>query len=168
MTDIRFATESDLPEIMQLINRAFAVESFFKFSERLNAEQTRSYFENGKFLIYGQKREIAACVYVEVKGEHGYFGLLAVDPGRQKKGLGSRMVAAAEEYARECGAQQMDMTIVNLREELPGFYERLGYQSCGTEEIPAEMMGPLRKRCHFIRYTKALGCACEPSRSQTR
>jgi GNAT superfamily N-acetyltransferase len=158
MTDLRFATESDLPALTALINRAFAVESFFKFSERLNLEQACGYFESGHFLVTGQ-REILGCIFVETKGERGYFGLLAVDPAHQRNGIGARLVAAAEEYARERGALHMDMTIVNLRSELPAFYEKLGYQPCGIEEIPAEVIGPTRQRCHFIRYTKLLGQA---------
>ncbi len=159
MIDLRFATESDLPTLMALINRAFAVENFFKYSERLNPEQTRDYFESGHFLISEQNGQIAGCIFVEVKGERGYFGLLAVDPIRQKIGLGARLVSAAEEYARERGALHMDMTIVNLRAELPAYYEKLGYTVSGTEEIPPEMIGPLKQRCHFIRYTKPLGKA---------
>jgi N-acetylglutamate synthase-like GNAT family acetyltransferase len=161
MNDLRLATESDLPALMALINRAFAVESFFKFSERLNPEQTRGYFQSGHFLVSSHKGEIIACIFVEVKGDRGYFGLLAVDPARQRTGLGARLVAAAEEFARERGALHMEMTIVNLREELPAFYEKLGYTVSGTEEIPPEVIGPLKQRCHFIRYTKPLGKARE-------
>ncbi|ACO32134.1 MULTISPECIES: GNAT family N-acetyltransferase [Acidobacterium] len=161
MTDLRFATESDLPVLTALINRAFAVESFFKFSERLNPEQTRAYFESGQFLLSEKNGEIHGCVFVEIKADRGYFGLLAVDPAHQRTGLGARLVAAAEEYARERGALHMDMTIVNLREELPAYYEKLGYRACGTEDIPPEVIGPIKQRCHFIRYTKPLGKARE-------
>jgi len=161
MPDLRFATESDLPALMTLINRAFAVENFFKHSDRLNQQQTREYFERGRFLLSEQEGRIAGCIYVNVKGDRSYFGLLAVDPERQRTGLGARLVGAAEEYARELGAQHMDMAIVNLREELPGYYEKLGYTVCGTEEIPEEVIGPLKMPCHFIRYTKPLGKARE-------
>lgn len=159
MIDLRFATESDLPALMALVNRAFTVENFFKYNERLDPVQTHEYFESGRFLVSEQEGRIAGCIYVEVKGERGYFGLLAVDPARQKTGLGARLVAAAEEYARELGALHMDMTIVNLREELPAYYEKLGYVPCGTEEIPPAMIGRVKQECHFIRYSKPLGKA---------
>ncbi len=161
MTDLRFATESDLPALMALINRAFAVEKFFKQNDRLNPETTREYFQRGRFLVTGQNGQIHACVFVEFKGDRAYLGLLSVDPARQKTGLGSRLVAAAEEYARELGAHHMDLTIVNVRKELPGYYQRLGYTVTGTEPIPPEVIGPVSMPCHFIRMTKPLGTARE-------
>ncbi len=68
-------------------------------------------------------------------GERSYLGLLSVDPARQKIGLGRRLVAAAEEFAREMGSHHMDLTVVNLRTELPPFYRKLGYVENGTEPI---------------------------------
>jgi len=163
MTDLRFATESDLPALMDLINRAFAVEKFFKQNDRLNPQTTREYFERGRFLVSGRNSQLNACVFVELKGDRAYLGLLSVDPARQKTGLGTRLVAAAEEYARELGAHHMDLTIVNVRQELPGYYQRLGYTITGTESIPPEMIGPISMPCHFIRMTKPLGTARQSS-----
>ena len=165
MTDLRFATESDLPALMDLINRAFAVEKFFKQNDRLNPQQTREYFERGRFLVSGRNGQLYGCVFVELKGDRAYLGLLSVDPAHQKTGLGARLVSAAEEYARELGALHMDLTIVNVREELPGYYQRLGYSISGTEPIPPEMIGPVSMPCHFIRMTKPLGKARESSAS---
>lgn len=163
MTDLRFATESDLPALMSLINRAFAVEKFFKINDRLTPESTREYFHRGRFLVSETQDRLNACVFVELKGDRAYLGLLSVDPARQKSGLGARLVSAAEEYARELGALHMDLTIVNLRQELPGYYSRLGYSVSGTEPIPPQMIGPVTMPCHFIRMTKPLGKARESS-----
>jgi len=91
---------------------------------------------------------------VEVRGERGYFGLLAVDPALQRSGLGSRLVAAAEEYCRAAGCQFMDLTIVNLRTELPGFYHRLGYVESGTLHFPSEQEA--NQPCHLVRMSKPL------------
>ena len=159
MTDLRFATESELPALMDLINRAFAVEKFFKKNDRLTPESTREYFHRGRFLVSGPQDHINGCVFVELKGDRAYLGLLSVDPARQKTGLGSRLVNAAEEYARELGAHHMDLTIVNVRQELPGYYNRLGYTVSGTEPIPPEMIGPVTMPCHFVVMTKPLGKA---------
>lgn len=146
---------------MALINRAFSVEKSFKKNDRINPQQTREYFEQGRFLVSEQNGRINGCVFVELKGGRGYLGLLSVDPERQNSGLGSRLVAAAEEYARELGALHMDLTIVNLREELYGYYQHLGYSVCGTEPIPPEMIGPVTQPCHFVCMTKPLGKARE-------
>jgi N-acetylglutamate synthase-like GNAT family acetyltransferase len=161
MTDLRFATESELAALMELINRAFTVEKFFKKNDRLTPESTREYFRRGRFLVSGPQGEVHGCVFVELKGERAYLGLLSVDPARQKSGLGTLLVNAAEEYARELGARHMDLTIVNVREELPGYYGRMGYTVSGTEPIPPEVIGPVTMPCHFVVMTKALGKARE-------
>lgn len=165
MNDLRFATESDLPALMELINRAFTVEKSFKKNDRLDPNQTNEYFARGQFLVSGPTGSLKGCVFVEIKGDRAYLGLLSVDPGSQKSGLGSRLVAAAEEYARELGALHMDLTIVNLREELYGYYRHLGYAVCGTEPIPPEMIGPVTQPCHFVCMTKPLGKARETGAS---
>jgi GNAT superfamily N-acetyltransferase len=97
---------------------------------------------------------MAGCVYVELRGERAYIGLLSVDPARQKGGIGRTLMDAAERYAREQGCGFMDLRIVNLRLELPAFYRKLGYVEAGTEEFPPD--APTKLPCHFVRMQKAL------------
>jgi GNAT superfamily N-acetyltransferase len=155
--DLRFAEESDLPVLMDVVNRAFAVESFFKTADRLDEEHTRRYFREGRFLLAEEEGALLGCVFVQIHGEQAYLGLLSVAPGRQNSGLGRRLVAAAEEFAREMGAHRMELTVVNLRVELLPLYEKLGYQVVGTEAIPEEMTHRVNQPCHFIRMAKPLG-----------
>jgi predicted N-acetyltransferase YhbS len=154
--NIRIATGNDFDEILRLINHAFAVERFFKNEDRLNPLTLQEYFDKGNFLVSEEEGRLVACVYVERSGDHAYLGLLSVDPVLQKSGLGRRLTAAAEEFARETGARFMDLTVVNLRTELPGIYEKLGYRITGTEPFPMDKM-PVSQPCHFIRMTKELG-----------
>ncbi len=154
--NIRMATEADFYPLLRLINTAFDVERFFKDEDRLDDARLRSYLEKGNFLIMEEAGELVASVYVERKDNRAYLGLLSVDPTQQKRGLGRRLTAAAEEFAREMGARFMDLTVVNLRTELPGIYEKLGYRVTGTAPFPADQM-PVTKPCHFICMTKELG-----------
>lgn len=153
----RFAEESDLPALMALVNQAFHVERFFHIGERLDEERTRSYFRKGRFLLAEDAGEMIGCVYVQMHGEEGYLGLLSVRSDRQKTGLGRRMVAAAEEFAREMGARRMDLTVVNLRTELPPFYQKLGYTILRNEEVPDELARRVNQPIHFVRMSKPLG-----------
>lgn len=153
----RFADESDLDPLMALINRAFAVEAFFIRGDRVSPERLREYMRTGRFLLGEDQGQLLGCVYVELHDDHAYLGLLATDPDRQKTGLGRRMVAAAEEFAREMGVHRMDLTVVNLRTELPLFYQKLGYALVGTEPIREEMVPRVTQACHFIRMSKPLG-----------
>jgi len=150
------ATEGDFDALLRLINAAFDVERFFKNEDRLNEAKLREYFRKGDFLVMEEDGGVVASVYVERQGDRAYLGLLSVDPGQQKRGLGRRLTAAAEEFAREMGARFMDLTVVNLRTELPSIYEKLGYHVTGTAPFPADQM-PVSKPCHFICMTKELG-----------
>jgi ribosomal protein S18 acetylase RimI-like enzyme len=154
--NIRMATEADLHPLLELINTAFEVERFFKNEDRLDVSKLGAYFNNGNFLVLEEDGWLRACVYVELKGERAYLGLLSVDPSQQRRGLGGRLMAAGEEFAREMGARFVDLTVVNLRTELPPIYEKLGYQITGTAPFPVEQM-PVTQPCHFICMSKELG-----------
>jgi GNAT superfamily N-acetyltransferase len=91
---------------------------------------------------------------VEQRGPRGYVGLLSVDPARQKAGIGKRLVKAAEEHCRALGCTAMDLQIVNLRRELPAFYESLGYAESGAAPFPQDVVTKLP--CHFVRMSKPL------------
>ena len=154
--NIRMATEADFDRLLRLINTAFDVERFFKDEDRLDNAKLKEYFKKGDFLVIEEDGQLAAAVYVERNGDRSYLGLLSVDPNLQKQGLGRRLTAAAEEFAREMGARFMDLTVVNLRTELPQIYEKLGYCVTGTAPFPPDQM-PVTQPCHFICMTKELG-----------
>jgi hypothetical protein len=65
-------------------------------------------------------------------------------------------VSAAEKFARESGARFMDLTVVNLRTELPLFYEKLGYVSVGTQPIHEDLAKRVSQPCHLIRMSKTI------------
>lgn len=151
---LRIAEPVDIEALTRLINVAFSVERFFIEGDRINSEAVRNLMGTGQFLIAQDNDGVAACIYVEPRGERAYLGLLSVDPSRQRSGLGSRLVASAEEHARACGIHHMDLRIVNLRTELPEFYRRLGYLVTGTSPFPPE--ATTKQPCHFINMSKAL------------
>lgn len=150
---VRAASMSEASDLVTLINAAFRVEKFFVESDRITLEEVQALFRKGSFLV-AEENGLAACVYVERRGGRGYFGLLSVDPARQKNGVGRKLVDASEQFCRELGCDAMDLQIVNLREELPAFYRRLGYQESGTAPWPEEVATKIP--CHFVRMSKAL------------
>jgi GNAT superfamily N-acetyltransferase len=152
---VRRAELSDVDALVKLVNEAFRVERFFIDGDRTDAEHIVQRFQSGRFLVAEDaSARMAASVYVELRGEHGYFGLLAVDPARQRAGLGRLLVAAAEEVCRDAGCHTMDLQIVNLRTELPPYYRRLGYAESGQMPFAAEATPKVP--CHFVRMSKPL------------
>ena len=150
----RTAQIKDAENIARLVNDAFRPERFFIDGDRTNPEKVRALMKEGKFLLAEEVGALTGCVYVEVREERGYFGLLAVQPKQQHSGLGSALIATAEEYCRAAGCRVMDLTIVNLRAELPGFYQRLGYVESGTLPFPSNQQP--NQLCHLIKMSKPL------------
>jgi GNAT superfamily N-acetyltransferase len=150
----RRAQFEDADDIARLVNAAFRPERFFIDADRTNPEKVRELLQKGMFLLAEEAGGLAGCVYVELRGDRGYFGLLAVDPRSQRSGLGSGLVVAAEEYCHTAGCKFMDLTIVNLRTELPAFYRRFGYAESGTLPFPPDQHP--NQPCHLVKMTKPL------------
>jgi GNAT superfamily N-acetyltransferase len=148
---VRVAGAHEADEILRVTNAAYRVEKFFIDTDRLDPEQLGRLLLKGVFLVTDG---MAGCIYVELRGERAYFGPLSVDPARQGLGTGKLLVKAAEDYARAHGCHHMDMRIVNLREELPAFYRKLGYGETGTEPFPETE--PTKLPCHLICMSKEL------------
>ena len=152
---IRIAEPSDARQIMAVINSAFRIaEEFFCGEDRITLEEVERLFTTGTFLLAEMDRLLAGCVYVELRGDRSYLGLLSVDPSQQQGGLGSLLMNAGEQHCRERGSGFMDIFLVNLRTELFPFYQKRGYVETGTHPFPPET--PTKLPCHFITMAKAL------------
>jgi GNAT superfamily N-acetyltransferase len=72
---------------------------------------------------------------VEKQGEAGYFGMFSVAPQLQGGGVGGAMLAEAERIAAtEWGCRRMEMTVIDIRNELIAWYERRGYARTGVKK----------------------------------
>ena len=153
---IRVATMADRTAMMPAINKAFAIEKFLE-GTRTDEARLAEMMVTGEFLIaQNGAGEIVASVYVEVKGNRGYLGMLAVDPAEQGKELGRVMVDAVEDYCREKGCSGVDLVVISLRTDLPPFYRKLGYVETGTEEFHPSRKLKAGVECHCIVMSKEL------------
>jgi GNAT superfamily N-acetyltransferase len=157
---VRLAQDQDAESITALINVAFkAAEGFLMDRDRITLESVRSLLQTGEFLLAedvlgASGGTLPGCVYVELRGERAYLGLLSVDLSLQKSGLGSALMNAAEEYCARAGCRFMDLQLINLREELPGFYRRRGYVETGVAPLTPGITPKFP--CHFVRMSKTL------------
>jgi len=151
----RLAEAADAAKITGIINTAFhIVEGFFIDGPRIDQAEVEHLLQKGSFLLAEAGDKLHGCVYVELRGQRSYLGLLSVDPACQKSGLGSWLMSQAEDHCRNRGSQFMDILIVNLRQDLPAFYEQRGYAETGTTPFPEDV--ETKVPCHFINMSKPL------------
>jgi ribosomal protein S18 acetylase RimI-like enzyme len=150
-TAVRRATVADAPALATLVNRAYAVESFFVDGDRTTPAEIAALIERGTFLVLEYEQGLAGAVFVE---HRGYFGMLSVAPELQGYGLGTRLVRIAEALCEALGCPVIELKIVSVREDLGRWYRSLGYQEVGTAPYTHR---PVKMPCHFVEMRKPLG-----------
>jgi phosphoserine phosphatase/predicted N-acetyltransferase YhbS len=150
----RRADQRDALGLARLINLAFKPERFFTDKDRTSPQQVCDLMSKGEFFVAHRGNELLACIYLENRGESWYFGLLSTEPSRQRQGLARRLLQESEARARAAGAKRMDLTVVNLRLELPPLYRKLGYVEVGTKPFPEDQSAT--QPCHLIVMSKPL------------
>jgi GNAT superfamily N-acetyltransferase len=152
---IRLATIEDETNMVSLINQAFAVETFLD-GQRTSAPEIRAMFGTGEFLVAIASDVLVASVYTEVRGERGYFGMLAVRASQQGSGLGRTMIQAAEQHCRGKGCKHMELTVLSLRPELPPLYRKFGYNETGRKPFHTTRQIEGNQPCELILMSKRL------------
>jgi ribosomal protein S18 acetylase RimI-like enzyme len=168
---IRAAETDDIPAIVALVNRAYRGDSArggwtheadILSGQRIDSAMVAAKLEDTShaFLIAEDERALIGCVEVVDQGAAAYMGLLTVDPDQQGRGLGRQLAKAAEDLARRRGCRRTKMTVIEGRDELIAWYERLGYARTGARE-PFPMHDrrfgePQRPDLAFVVLEKAL------------
>ena len=70
---------------------------------------------------------IVASVMVGHDGHRGWFYYVAVDPDRQRGGIGREIMKAAEDWLKLHGIAKSELLIRAGNEKVQQFYEALGY-----------------------------------------
>ncbi len=151
---MRPAEPADAPSIARLVNAAFQPERFFIDADRTSPEKISALIKKGRFILLFEADQMTGSVYAELRGDRGYFGLLAVDPKHQRCGIGGRLIAAADDYCRSAGCKFIDLTFVNVRRELSGYYQRFGYKDNGVLPFPPEQKP--NRPVHLVLMSKSL------------
>ena len=102
---------------------------------RTDAGTLRAMVESSTRLLllgFDSVGSLVACCQLERRGEATYFGMFAVRPTLQGRGIGDVVLAEAERVARdEWRATRMEMSVIDVRDELIAWYERRGYRRTG-------------------------------------
>jgi hypothetical protein len=72
--------------------------------------------------------EIVGTVMVGFDGHHGWIYYLAVTPRRQRQGLGTVLMIAAEGWLRAKGAAKVQLMVRSENTDALGFYQQIDYE----------------------------------------
>lgn len=174
-TSFRTATHDDVPVVVDLVQSAYrgdasregwTTEADLLEGQRIDPTMLREVLDrdDSVVLLAEQGGEVVACCELRRPPERGgaaYLGMFAVRPGRQGGGLGRRVLEEGERVVREeWGAGSLELTVIEVREELIAWYHRRGYEPTGRyEPFPYgdERFGrPLRDDLRFVVLAKEL------------
>lgn len=142
----RHAALQDIPAIVALVESAYrgdasragwTTEADFLEGQRVDEPGVHADIAKPGSLVLLAESDgrLLACCHLERNGEACYFGMFSVQPGQQGSGLGKQMMAEAERIAhQEWHCTRMQMTVIDIRDELIGFYERRGYVRTGVHK----------------------------------
>lgn len=175
----RYARRADAPAIVGLIERAYrGPEAAGKWTSeaellkgpRTNHDEITALIdrEDSRFILAEQDGKLAGCCLVQGVSRDpdpahtanaAYFGMFAIEPNAHGGGHGKIVIAEAERRVADLwGANQMVMTVINLRHELISWYERRGYRQTGaTLPFPfSETSGEVHRNFHLVEMRKDL------------
>ena len=167
---IERATPADVPILNKLVNSAYRGESSRKgwATEADLIDGTRIdeaamldliNDKNTTVLKYTEDGAILGCVELRKENDSLYLGMLTVNPDLQSRGIGKKLMATAEEFARQQRCKKIRMTVVSVRDKLIAWYVRYGYSLTGERKpfkMPDERWGIPKQPLEFVVMEKVL------------
>ncbi len=143
---IRPATTADVPRLNTLVNGAYrgdgskkgwTTEADLLDGIRTSEPSLQAMIArpDAVILLAVDDNEIIGCVYLEQRGPVLYLGMLTVHPEQQARGIGARLMQAAEERAQQLGCLYIQMSVLTARDSLIAYYLRKGFVDTG-ERLP--------------------------------
>ena len=141
--NISKATLDDIPQLVSLINSAYrgehskkgwTTEADLLDGLRTNEDSLEKMISKQDAVILkfcNEDNVLLGCVYLEKKTNKMYLGMLTVSPLEQAKGIGKKLLFAAEKYATDQKCLAIEMTVISVRHELILWYQKHGYYKTG-------------------------------------
>ena len=83
---------------------------------------------HGELFVAEEAAKVVGTVMAGHDGHRGWIYYVAVDPKRQRQGLGRALVAHAEKFLAAQGVPKLLLIIRDTNVKVRGFYEALGYE----------------------------------------
>jgi ribosomal protein S18 acetylase RimI-like enzyme len=141
------ATADDAPALVNLVNSAYRGDSARKGwtheadlisgTVRIDEASIKHMLKKSSAIILkctDNTNTLVGCVYLDKQTDKLYLGMLSVLPDIQARGIGKRLLQAADEYALQNHLPHIIMTVINVRKELIDWYGRNGYIDTGERQ----------------------------------
>ena len=148
----RFASQDDLPLVVDLVNIAYRGDEDYPgwthegdllHGTRISLDQLTQQLsdEHVQMLLAEYGGRLYGCMMLSLQGERVYLGTFAVAPDLQGNGVGRQMLRYAELLAAEqWQAGEIEMVVISQRQDLIEYYQRRGYQlSDDISDFPVEL-----------------------------
>jgi ribosomal protein S18 acetylase RimI-like enzyme len=160
LPEIRPLEPDELPAVKEALPRGPHVHD-----DRFDSQQRGE----GLYLFAWIGEQPVGHIYLSWSGHAGYPEVrdVGVTESRRREGLGTLLMDAAQEHARERGAEWLGLAVALENQGARAFYERLGYEDAGLEPftisyqawgdrgIPREVI----ERCTYLRKPVDFGPA---------
>lgn len=143
--DFRFATPADVDAVVDLVQSAYrgdrsragwTTEADLIEGQRTDAGLVHDTLSrpDARILLAETDRLVGCAEIADYTGEGGgaYFGMFAVDPDLQGRGIGGAVLDEIERIARdERGQDRLVLVVISLRTEMIDLYLRRGFLPTG-------------------------------------
>jgi ribosomal protein S18 acetylase RimI-like enzyme len=164
------AVSGDIPGLLLLVNSAYRGEDakqgwtheagLIDGTLRTDEDSLNQMLHepDSTILKYTVEEKICGCVYLQKRGAHVYLGMLSVSPKIQARGIGRKLLEAAEDFAMKNGCIAIEMTVISARSELIMWYERNGYMTTDQRKPfhQNDRFGVPRQHIEFVVMEKKL------------
>lgn len=128
------------PELLDLIRRSFAPMDGIidppSSVHRLTLEALKAKAREETVLVASIGDSLVGCAFLAHRGDHLYLGKLAVEPAHQGKGIGRRLVEAAEGNARRAGIRIIELQARIELTDNHATFRRLGFDETDRTAHP--------------------------------
>lgn len=148
-THVVRATQDMVPDIIDVIKKSYkiAYKEGGPISEPYFSETYTEDVISGKirlFVSYDDDR-ISGSVQYEDRNGIAFLNQMTVAPEFREKGVGAKLLSAAEKSATEEGFKVMQLTAM-VEKGLPNYYDKLGYKKVGTKQRPTYLLFVMEKQ----------------------
>jgi GNAT superfamily N-acetyltransferase len=149
---VRWASVTDRAAVVKVLQRAFA-----DYDGRLQPPpgalgetegSVRAHLEKGRIALAFIEGAPVGAMFLERKSEALFLSRVSVVPEKRGSGITARMVALAEELAREEGVRGLTLRVREVLAQNLALFQRLGFCETGRhghESRPETVMIDMRK-----------------------